>query len=350
MSRTYLTLRTYSPRALAALGVMVAVAACGGSSATPPASTTNATAPAASGGATATPTAAGVVSAATLVKAPAGNGGSAPVTKQHAPQLQTASARPLSVASTSIGHAAGGGDVINGGTQTVVVSSSATGGSAGSSSAPTKTAAPKPKTAAPTETTPKQTTVPAKTTSSVPPTHTVAHHAAPVKTIVHTVYRNKVHTVYRNKVHTVIHTHTVTKIMTKTVTKTLRPNAPTAAFLSAKHPALAQPSFTVAGSNIGCEIGSSGARCSIQARVWAAPAQPARCRAAWGDTISLPPHGAAKFVCGGSSEPAPNAKVIPDGWDDTVGAVTCQVRSIGVDCFSKTYHGFIISRTGYATY
>lgn len=111
-----------------------------------------------------------------------------------------------------------------------------------------------------------------------------------------------------------------------------------------------QTSFTVPGSNVGCQIGPGGVRCSIQRRVWAAPAQPSRCGATWGDTISLQAHGPAKFVCGGHSGFSPDAKVIPDGWDDQVGNVTCQIRGIGVDCFSKAHHGFIISRTGYAMY
>jgi hypothetical protein len=97
-------------------------------------------------------------------------------------------------------------------------------------------------------------------------------------------------------------------------------------------------------------MSSAGVRCSIQRRVWAAPAQPARCRGSWGDTIALSIRAAAQFVCAGNSGISPDAKVIPDGWDDQVGNVTCQVRGIGVDCFSKSHHGFIISRTGYATY
>ena len=156
------------------------------------------------------------------------------------------------------------------------------------------------------------------------------------------------HTVYRTryKVHTVVHVRKVTK----TKTKTLRPAVPSGAFLPSMHQALALTSFTVSGSNVGCEIGPGGARCSVQSRVWAAPPQPLRCRTTWGDTIVLQGRKSAKFVCGGASGFAADAKVIPDGWDDTVGNVTCQVRGVGVDCFSKKHHGFIISRTGYATY
>ncbi len=41
---------------------------------------------------------------------------------------------------------------------------------------------------------------------------------------------------------------------------------------------------------------------------------------------------------------------MPDGWDDTVGRITCQVRRFGVNCFSAHGHGFILSRTGYTLY
>jgi hypothetical protein len=111
-----------------------------------------------------------------------------------------------------------------------------------------------------------------------------------------------------------------------------------------------QASFTVPGSNLGCQVAPNRVRCSIQRRVWAAPAQPASCRATWGNTVLLDARRPAKFICGGSSGILPNAKVIPDGWDDKVGNVTCQIRTIGVDCFSVGHHGFIISRTGYAMY
>jgi hypothetical protein len=151
-----------------------------------------------------------------------------------------------------------------------------------------------------------------------------------------------VRTVFRTKVRTVVRV--------RTVTKTLRPAVPSTAFLPSRHPALALASFTVSGSNVWCQIGPGGARCSVKQRVWAAPRQPIKCRTSWGDTISLENRGPAKFVCGRDSGISADAKVIPDGWDDTVGKVTCQVRGIGVDCFSKSHHGFIMSRTGYAAY
>ena len=335
ITRTYIFLRAYTPRALAAIGVTVAVAACGGSSTTPPVNTTSVAAGP-------NPNPGGGVAGA-LVDAPAGNGGSAPLGHAGQPKLTRVRAH-MSVGSSRISHAGGGqitsarsaGSVVNAGP-----SGSGSGGASSSATTP-----PKPPTLGPNV--PKSiarkavypTTMPRPTMppSTAPPTTVITAPSAPPKTIVHTVYRN----VYRTKL------KTVTRV--RTVTKTLRPDVPTAAFLPSRHPALALTSFTVPGSNVGCQIGPGGVRCSIQRRVWAAPTQPTKCRTTWGNTVSLRPQGPAKFVCGGSSGLSPDAKVIPDGWDDKFGRVTCQVRGIGVDCFSKTHHGFIISRTGYAVY
>jgi hypothetical protein len=145
-------------------------------------------------------------------------------------------------------------------------------------------------------------------------------------------------------------TKTVVKTVNHTVTKTVPPNIPAGAFMPSKHPVLAQPSFTVAGSNVVCDISSSGIRCGILRRVWAAPVQPASCKGSWGDTIALPAKRIPNFVCGGNNPMSTDAKVIPVGWDDQVGNFTCQVRSFGINCFSKSRSGFILSRTGYAFY
>jgi hypothetical protein len=160
-----------------------------------------------------------------------------------------------------------------------------------------------------------------------------------------------VRTVVRTRLHTVVRTRT------RTVVKTVPPKVPSTAFLPSTHPALALTRFTVPGGNLGCQIGGGGARCSVQQRLWAAGSrEPRKCRTSratsgiiWGDTISLSIHGPAKFFCGKSAFSS-DAQVIPYGWDDKVGQVTCQVRAIGIDCFSKSHHGLLISRTGYAAY
>ena len=140
------------------------------------------------------------------------------------------------------------------------------------------------------------------------------------------------------------------KVETKTVTKTVAPDIPSGAFMPSTHPVLSETSFTVSGGNIGCAFGRGGLRCEIQQRVWAPPAQPASCGGSWGNALNLGATGGPTFACGGSSVASANAQVVPDGWDDRVGQITCQVRSFGVDCFSAGRHGFIVSRTGYTLY
>lgn len=138
------------------------------------------------------------------------------------------------------------------------------------------------------------------------------------------------------------------KVITKTVTRA--PNVPAGAFMPSSHPALAQTTFTVAGGNIGCAFANGGVRCDIHQRIWAPPAQPSNCSGSWGNALGLQSLGASGFVCAGKAVASANADVVPDGWDDKVGKITCQVRSFGVDCFSTSRRGFIVSRTGYTLY
>lgn len=177
-------------------------------------------------------------------------------------------------------------------------------------------------------------TTPAPRPRTVTVTVTVAQPAKPAKpkTVVHVVKR------------------TVTNTVTRTVTTRVAPQVPSGAFMPAGHPALAQASFTVPGSNVGCAISHSSVRCDIEKRAWTPPSQPRKCSASWGNAVVLESKGAPAFVCGGASAFFANAKVVPDGWDDKYGGFTCQVRSFGVNCFSARNHGFIVSRTGYTLY
>jgi hypothetical protein len=117
--------------------------------------------------------------------------------------------------------------------------------------------------------------------------------------------------------------------------------------MPSSHPALALSTFVVTGSNVGCTIGHGSVRCDVVQRVWAPPAQPSSCTATWGNAVVLKGAASAEFVCGGTVAISSGASVVPDGWDDRVGKITCQVRTFGVDCFSTSHHGFILSRTGY---
>ena len=153
--------------------------------------------------------------------------------------------------------------------------------------------------------------------------------------------------IHRTRVVTLIRTRTVTR----TITKTVAPKIPAGAFMPSTKPELAQRVFTISGSNIGCVLSATGVRCGIEHRSWTAPAQPKTCKSSWGDTLALTSQGLAQFACGGGDAVNKLAKVIPSGWDTTVGDYTCQVRSFDVDCFNdKSNSGFTISRTGYSIY
>jgi len=186
---------------------------------------------------------------------------------------------------------------------------------------------------------PPASTPPAQTKSvaSPPPAHT---QKKATKTTKPKVIRKTITVIKRTPPKTVIHY----------VTKKVLPHVPSGAFMPSRHQALAQARFTVPGSNIGCELSSHGVRCDIQQRVWTPPAQPSSCSASWGNAIALGATGTPAFACGGASAISSDAKVVPDGWDDKVGTITCQVRSFSVDCFSAHGHGFIFSRTGYTLY
>ena len=73
---------------------------------------------------------------------------------------------------------------------------------------------------------------------------------------------------------------------------------------------------------------------SLSGRGRRPPSRPAA-TSTYGNAIELGRHGVASFPCGGHSAISAGSEVVPIGWDDTIGHVTCQVRGFGVDCFSK---------------
>ncbi len=128
------------------------------------------------------------------------------------------------------------------------------------------------------------------------------------------------------------------------------PSGPLTAFRPSRNPMLQQNEFVVAGGNVSCSLYVGGLRCTVKRRAWSGPSQPVSCKLGWGNTISLPTRGAAHFTCGRVRPVSSQVKLIPNGWDDQLGRFICQVRSIGVYCYSPSGHGLMISRTGFATY
>ncbi len=132
-------------------------------------------------------------------------------------------------------------------------------------------------------------------------------------------------------------TQTVTTTDTVTVPKDVPvyPQVPAAAHVPSKHPAVKLTQFSAPGRNVACALNGAEARCDIANRIWSPPEAPT---------------GDSQFVCAGDSVLDPSATVVSDGTDVTDGTVTCQVRVVGVTCFEPDGRGFVISRTGYATF
>jgi hypothetical protein len=144
---------------------------------------------------------------------------------------------------------------------------------------------------------------------------------------------------------TITITHTVT-VYRSTTAPAPRGNGPWA---GSALPALHYTRFSLGGGNVGCALSASHARCDIAVSMWSPPSRPRSCNMAWGQGIAVG-GGTGHFVCAGDSVLDPGGPVVANGRDDSVGSVTCEVRSIGVTCFNGAGHGFYLSRTGYATF
>jgi hypothetical protein len=187
------------------------------------------------------------------------------------------------------------------------------------------------------------TTSTASTTTTSTATKTKTN---PVKTVIKTV-----HTKPKIKIVTV--TKYQPKYITKTTTVTVAPKVPAGAFLPSTHAALSLTSFKVSTGGVGCVIGGGSVRCDVSHHTWTAPTQPSSCTQTWGNGIVLVITSHVRlpqFTCGGGSALRASARVVQNGFDDTVGGITCQVRGFGVDCFAADKKGFILSPTGYILY
>lgn len=313
MTRTYLLLRKRIGPLCASLIAILALAGCGSSGGGAPA-------PAAS-----VPPAASVA------------GGSGSFDAQLAEQVSHASsASAQSLASLSGGSSTPSSSATKATTKTAAAKTTSTHATASHTNSGVSTSSAAKTT--PSKTTTLKTSKPAST-QTVTKTVTTQAPAAPPRVV--TKYRTIVKKVYVTK----------TQLQTKTVTQA--PDVPAGAFMPSKHGALSATSFTVPGGSVGCVIGGGSVRCDVSSPTWNPPAQPSSCTSSWGNAIVLTNSTAARpaqFACGGTSALTASATTIKDGYDDTVGAITCQVRQFGVNCFAEDQQGFILSQTGYLLY
>ncbi len=127
-------------------------------------------------------------------------------------------------------------------------------------------------------------------------------------------------------------------------------NVPPGAQRPSPADALNLGAFRSVDSNIGCLIDGGDVRCDVASRAWPTPAKPSSCQLAWGQGLEVGPSTPAHFVCAGDSVLDPDDAVLPNGYDDKVGSITCQSRSIGMTCFDGADRGFYLSHTGYYTF
>ncbi len=277
---------------------------------------------------------------------------------------QSAAGTVVQSGAGSISHAAAGtvvqsaaGSVVQGTVGSVVSSvqqppnssgikvNMTTGSGSGSASGAAKTAVKPPS--------PPRMTAPSKpanvvTTKTVGPTATarIGQPGGAHATVTHVAAAPpRIRTIVRTRTKVVVHTRTIVH----RVVKVVAPKVPSGAFLPSRHPVLAQSGFVVPGANISCQL-SGVVHCAVVQRTWAAPRQPRNCSGSWGDVITLRGTGPGTFLCMTGRSAGTGGQVIPVGWDDKVGRFTCEVRSFGVNCFSASGGGFIISRTGYQLY
>jgi hypothetical protein len=128
------------------------------------------------------------------------------------------------------------------------------------------------------------------------------------------------------------------------------PSVPGGAHVPSRLPDLSYSRFAVPGYNLGCSLGADWVRCDVARSAWIPPIRPSSCTLDWAQGIELGPSGRSRFVCAGNSMIDPSGPVVPDGRDDRVGEVVCQVRLRWVTCFMPDGHGFSLGRTGYSIF
>lgn len=135
----------------------------------------------------------------------------------------------------------------------------------------------------------------------------------------------------------------------RTVVRDVLPNIPAGAMLPSTD-IVSVPRFAV-GRNIVCYITTGGARCDIGHHPWLpATPVPSSCHHAWGNALQVAGASPSRFLCTDTSLLSIRTRSIKPGYDVVEGAVRCEVRSFGVNCFVTDHHGFVLSQSGYLRY
>lgn len=102
--------------------------------------------------------------------------------------------------------------------------------------------------------------------------------------------------------------------------------------------------FSSPSGNIGCVLGSAGARCDIADRAWEPPARPEGCSEDWGQGLVLGADG-VQFVCASDSTLGA-AQQLGYGEELTRGEYTCRSEREGMRCTGPG-GGFVLARASY---
>jgi len=109
-------------------------------------------------------------------------------------------------------------------------------------------------------------------------------------------------------------------------------------------PAGAATFFESPSHNIGCVIGSSGARCDIREHAWKPPPKPSDCPVDWGFGLTVGRHGFARWVCAGDTVFG-GKRVLAYRNSIHRGRFTCTSYRNGMKCVNeRNGHGFTLAR------
>ncbi len=112
-----------------------------------------------------------------------------------------------------------------------------------------------------------------------------------------------------------------------------------------------QDGFTLPSGRLQCQFSQdpsygSEVRCDVLDPTFHAPAPPADCPLAWGDSLYVAPTGRAAFTCHGDTVMAVRP-VLDYGQTWRRAGITCASSRAGVRCTNTQGHGFTLARAHY---
>ena len=110
--------------------------------------------------------------------------------------------------------------------------------------------------------------------------------------------------------------------------------------------------FTLPSGRLQCQYSQDpgpGLRCDVLEPTFQAPARPADCPLAWGDSLYVAASGQAAFTCHGDTVMAVRP-VLDYGQTWRRAGLSCTASRSGVRCVNTQGHGFTLARAHYALF